>query len=304
MNEASVALAADSVTGASQRPSGSIWPSARVLARLGFIVAAVIVYVGWSRRDSLPIDAAQGIGYALGIMGGVPMLLLLLYSFRKRVSFMRHLGPTKYWFRAHMMFGVIGPVIILYHSNFQVGSLNSQVALYCTLLVASSGLVGRYLYAKIHHGLYGRKTSLRELTEQLGDSSERLSSGDGIIDEMRAELRGLVDQALTPPESVWESLSRPVVMTFRTRWLYHRLSWSVRRKLIARSVVSPAVEEHRDRLVWATRRFLRQHLRQVRRVSQFNACERLFSLWHVIHVPFFCMMVLSVLAHVLAVHMY
>lgn len=304
MSNASSLSASNDADASGRRLVRPTFISPRNLARVGFVVAAVAIYLGWIGRQGRPIDAAEGIGYALGIAGGIPMLLLLLYSFRKRLPFMRHLGPIKYWFRGHMMLGVVGPVLILYHCNFQVGSLNSQVALFCTLLVAGSGLVGRYLYAKIHHGLYGRKASLRELIEQLGDSSERLSSRNGVIDDIRDDLRELVDSVLSPPESLWESLSRPVAMSIRTRWLYIRMSWTVRRKLIARSVASPVVAEHRERLEQATRRFLRQHLRQIRRVAQFNSGERLFSLWHVIHVPFFCMMVLSVLVHVLAVHMY
>jgi len=304
MSDASTLTSAGNVAHPKRLPGRLILLSPGTMATLGVVIAVVAVFVGWIGREDRSIDAAGGIGYALGIAGGVPMVLLLLYSFRKRVPFMRRLGPIKYWFRGHMTLGVIGPVLILYHCNFNIGSLNSQVALYCTLLVASSGLVGRYLYAKIHHGLYGRKTSLRELTTQLGDSSKRLSSRDGFIDDIRDDLCRLVDEAISPPDSVWQSLSRPAVMWFRTRWLYYRLSWKVRRRLIARSVTSPTVAEHRERLTAVTRSFLRQHLRLVRRVSQFNACERLFSLWHVIHVPFFCMMVVSVLVHVLAVHMY
>ena len=146
----------------------------RSAATVGFMCAAFAIYVGWMFREGRMIDPGEGIGYMLGIAGAVPMVLLLLYSFRKRLRFMRYFGATKYWFRAHMMFGVIGPVIILYHSNFQVGSLNSQVALFCTLLVAASGIVGRYLYTQIHHGLYGRKASLRELTAQLSTSAAHL----------------------------------------------------------------------------------------------------------------------------------
>ena len=278
--------------------------SSRTAATVGFICAIFAIFVGWVSRENRMIDPGEGIGYFLGIAGAVPMVLLLLYSFRKRLRFMRYFGATKYWFRVHMMFGVIGPVIILYHSNFQVGSLNSQVALFCTLLVAGSGIVGRYLYTQIHHGLYGRKASLRELTDQLSTSATHLSSRDGFIDDIREELGELSRQALTPPNSVWESICRPIVMGFHTRWLYYRMSWSVRRKLIARSVASPIVAQHRERLTHTTQKFLRQHLRQTRKVSQFGAYERLFSLWHIIHVPFFCMMVISAVVHVVAVHMY
>jgi len=304
MSNASAIQSSDKVGSVGRPIKFSSLLCSRSAATVGFMCAAFAIYVGWMFREGRMIDPGEGIGYMLGIAGAVPMVLLLLYSFRKRLRFMRYFGATKYWFRVHMMFGVIGPVIILYHSNFQVGSLNSQVALFCTLLVAASGIVGRYLYTRIHHGLYGRKASLRELTEQLSTSSAHLSSRNVFIDDIRGDLAELSAQALMPPDSVWESICRPVVMGIRTRWLYYRMSWAVRRKLIARSVHSPIVAQHRDRLTQTTQKFLRQHLRRTRQVSQFSAYERLFSLWHIIHVPFFCMMVISAVVHVVAVHMY
>jgi hypothetical protein len=47
-----------------------------------------------------------------------------------------------------------------------------------------------------------------------------------------------------------------------------------------------------------------EYMQGVQRVAQFNTYERLFSLWHVLHVPFVYMLVLSAIAHVVAVHMY
>jgi hypothetical protein len=278
--------------------------SAGFAARAGFAIAVFAVCLGWLIRDGGTIDPSEGVGYGLGIAGGVPMILLLFYSLRKRFRFMRYLGATKYWFRAHMIFGIVGPVLILYHCNFNVGSLNSQVALYCTLLVAGSGLIGRYLYTQIHHGLYGRKASLRELTEQLSKSSAALTSRDSFIDDIREELGALVQKALTPPDSVWHSIWRPMIVGIHTRWLYYQMSWKIRCKLLARSKTSPIVAQHRVRLMRTTQSFLRKHLHQTRQVAQFSAYERLFSLWHIIHVPFFIMMVISALVHVLAVHLY
>jgi hypothetical protein len=45
-------------------------------------------------------------------------------------------------------------------------------------------------------------------------------------------------------------------------------------------------------------------LRQIRRVAELGSYERLFSLWHVFHLPFFYILVVTALVHVLAVHMY
>lgn len=49
---------------------------------------------------------------------------------------------------------------------------------------------------------------------------------------------------------------------------------------------------------------LKGYLRELQDVAQFRAYERLFSLWHVLHVPFVFMLVFSAIVHVVAVHMY
>merc|ERR1711879_716280 len=72
------------------------------------------------------------------------------------------------------MFGVLGPTLILFHSNFSLGSTNSRVALFCMLLVAGSGLIGRYLYSRIHFGLYGKRASLVELTDLVRQNRQQL----------------------------------------------------------------------------------------------------------------------------------
>ena len=46
------------------------------------------------------------------------------------------------------------------------------------------------------------------------------------------------------------------------------------------------------------------YLEAARHAAQFSAYERLFSLWHILHVPFVFMLVISGVVHVIAVHMY
>ena len=42
----------------------------------------------------------------------------------------------------------------------------------------------------------------------------------------------------------------------------------------------------------------------VQRSAQFLPLERLFALWHVLHVPLVVLLAFSVIAHIVAVHMY
>ena len=161
-------------------PAAKPWLSAdKVL----FVLVCALLYCGWHFPTERYISPKRGIGYALGIVGGSLMLLLLVYSLRKRWGWLRFLGSTPSWFRFHMVLGVLGPLCILYHSNFSTGATNSNVALFCMLTVAGSGLIGRYIYAHIHHGLYGRKLELGELRESAenlhGQAGYQLSARAG-----------------------------------------------------------------------------------------------------------------------------
>jgi hypothetical protein len=276
----------------------------RMRATAGFGLAALLVYIGWVGRESRDISAGEGLGYWLGIIGGSLMLALLLYSVRKRIPLLRNLGATRHWFRMHMTLGIVGPLIILYHSNFQVGSINSQVALYCTLLVAASGIVGRYFYVQIHNGLYGTSASLRQLVRTVEASNQQMRKGPGLNQQIREQLASLAEDVLQRPETLGTSALAPVWLGFKTRWLYMKLVRVAYRNIDELAASSAVAKQHRTRLRRSTRHYLRKRLAEIRKVAQFGFFERLFSLWHIVHVPFFLMMVLSAIVHVLAVHMY
>ena len=92
------------------------------------------------------------------------------------------------WFSLHMLLGVLGPLCILLHCNFRLGSTNSNVALAGMLLVAGSGLIGRYLYGKFHFGLYGQQVGLQQLKTDL-DYIYRQFETAALADPRRQELR-------------------------------------------------------------------------------------------------------------------
>jgi hypothetical protein len=51
-------------------------------------------------------------------------------------------------------------------------------------------------------------------------------------------------------------------------------------------------------------RLVQRYLDAVVRVAQYKAYERVFALWHVAHLPFVYLMVISAVVHVIAVHAY
>jgi hypothetical protein len=54
----------------------------------------------------------------------------------------------------------------------------------------------------------------------------------------------------------------------------------------------------------AARALVRVYLTAAQRAAQFRTYDRLFSLWHAVHIPFVYMLAASAVIHVVAVHMY
>jgi hypothetical protein len=268
------------------------------------IVVAALLYFGWHWPTARYITPKRGIGYALGILGGSLMLLLFLYSARKRIRWLKFMGAATGWFRFHMTLGVLGPLCILYHSNFGLGATNSNVALFSMLMVAGSGLVGRYIYAHIHHGLYGSKLSLGEL--QKGADGLRASSGAfGFLPELVSRLETVERRLLSAgPHVPVLGVAKPAVvgaLSARARW---QLRSHVRRGLRAAAQKSNAVATERKRLRRTAFAYIDRRLAATRRVAGFQAYERLFSLWHAFHLPLIFILLVAGIVHVIAVHVY
>lgn len=284
--------------------AGSRWldHSGRLFAISWSLIVASAVGLGWWYRDEGYLTAARGIGYWLGIIGASAMLLLLTYSARKRWSLLRRALPVKWWFQLHMSLGILGPLCIVFHSNFHLGSLNSSVALVCMLLVAGSGIIGRYIYNRIHFGLYGERIRLAQVHSDFQSLQQELSALAHSENQQRlcAELFAGIEQLVKSQQQA--------ALSYRQRRRQAKHSSQALTSLIA------ALEQDRSDRGRTTQQLRDIHLRIqqdyaillaiIRKLPGLSLYERLFSLWHVIHIPIFILMIITALIHVLVVHMY
>lgn len=273
-------------------------------AAVGFSLAACLLIIGWLIRGQHWLSAERGVGYALGIVSVCCMMILLLYPLRKRFRFLKFIGPLPKWFRNHMILGVTAPIAALYHCNFQLGSLNSRIALFSALAVAGSGLIGRFIYSKIHHGLYGHKATLKELLAQVKATTPGVGTLGTFVPELRARISQFDRQVLVPPKGALESIKLPFMLAVKTRLHYWRLLRFTRLSLAYQASRSAVVAEHKDRLERAVCVYIRSHLSQVQRVASFVAYDRLFALWHKVHFPFFVLLLITVIVHIAVVYLY
>jgi uncharacterized membrane protein YhaH (DUF805 family) len=150
-----------------RRSSGDVWI---------YLLIGALVFGAWLFTRRGYFKAGDDVGYWIGVAGAVMMLMLFSYPLRKYVRPLHRLGKVKWWFLAHMVLGIGGPLLILLHSTFRIGSLNAAVAMYSMLIVAGSGVVGRFIYLHVHRGLSGQKNNLDQLRSRAGlDESEARS---------------------------------------------------------------------------------------------------------------------------------
>lgn len=276
----------------------------KALLFLTTVVVLVVLALGWYQRDHRPIDAESGLGYALGVLALCCMVLLLIYPLRKRVKLFKFLGPVRDWFRRHQQLGLAATMLALFHCNFELGSLNSQIALFSTLLIAGSGLFGRFLYRRVNRQLNGRRMDLRSARKALLD--ERFPSNRSIrcLPLLKARVHRFDEQVLDGGQSLLSCVRQALMIRERARREKRVLMHFFRQQLGKEAERLPALKPHEERLAWALDRYLFAHMQRLVMVAELAAYERLFGLWHKIHIPFFVLLFLSVILHVYAVHAY
>ncbi|MGZ3341646.1 MAG: hypothetical protein ACXU9B_17815 [Reyranella sp.] len=285
-------------------PSASPRPRRAVSDLALYVLLALLVFGAWqfSRLDYF--KAGDDIGYWLGVAGGTMMLLLFSYPLRKYVRFTHRWGKVKWWFIVHMVLGIGGPLLILLHSTFHLKSLNGSVAFFSMLIVAGSGVVGRFLYIRIHRGLHGERNNLNELQRQAGLAEGEMKSRLRFAPEVAERLLVFEAWALAGDAGWATLLKRVVLLPIRKEIDYNDsvrdLSSRLRAIARERGWNKDHYRRRRRHVVSLTRRYMQS----VVRVAQFTAYERLFALWHVLHVPFVYLLILTACFHVFAVHAY
>ena len=193
-----------------------------------FLVACIVLaFLGMQAGLERFITPEKGLGYALGIVGGSAMLLLLIYPARKRLRWLGPIGTVKAWFQIHMVLGIVGPLLVLFHANFRTGATNSNVALYCMLVVSGSGLVGRYFYARIHSEFYGKQASLAELRDRVA-RLQQVSGTLAFVPDLAEQLQ-VVEAALLSRFNSMPGLLRAPVVAFRALVARRRIAKHIRR---------------------------------------------------------------------------
>ncbi len=190
-------------------PPGRKWRSSDLTL---YVLLAALTYGAWWLSGRGYYRSGDRVGYWLGVTGGSMLLVLLLYPLRKYLRFMQRWGKVKWWFVGHMVLGIGGPLLILLHSTFSLRSANASVALISMLIVAISGVVGRFLYLRVHRGLQGQRDNLVDLQRKAGFAEGEVRSRFRFAPEVAERLLAFEASALQE-DAGWWALDLPRLRT-------------------------------------------------------------------------------------------
>ena len=247
----------------------------------------------WDRPDSPWHGALQpsgNAGHAFGWIGAGLMLVgVLLYSGRKRIRLMRGKGPMRTWLNLHIYLCLTGPFLIALHTANKLRGLGVY-SFWSMVVVAASGIIGRWIYQQFPRTARGETMTLDELKAERETARERLAGEFGLAPAVLADIEAASERSVrrirtsaglglrAVPLLLVEDIARQVQMA--------RLRQRLRRERLPRREADAVLA------------LIGRQANAARRVAFFDTFRRLFTYWHVIHLVFFAAMLVLLVLHV------
>ena len=281
-------------------------PPARRSGRLAvtlLVFALVAICIGGARYYFEPMAArvrspwhawlkpSGYVGQSAGLLALALFLFLWLYPLRKKYRWLAFTGAISRWLNAHVLAALALPLLVAVHAAWRFRGVIG-LGFWSMMVVWLSGIVGRYIYARIPRGRAGVELTREEIARRRAVMLDQIAQQSGLD-------RAAIDAVLAPPAAaerlgVWGTFKRMIADDFARRGAERRLRrlWDVRgprRRAADRAVIRSVM------------RLARQEVALAQQARMLDATHAVFRYWHVFHRPVAIAALVAVLVHVLVV---
>jgi hypothetical protein len=264
-------------------------------------------------HPTMPPNGGTWLGYTLGTISALLILLLMWFGIRKR-RYRSRVGTVVGWLSAHVYLGLALIVLATLHTGFQFGWNIHTLAYALMMLVIFSGIYGVYCYSHFptlmtdNRGESAPDSLIRQIQdidrqaltiaseisdethERVLKSIRRTRLGGGVLKilfgkKKNADLQGLVQEARIEQQKM-KSRDVDSTMAFMASRIAHE-----------REDSSEMLRQLTDLLIGQKERLLEQ----LRRDMQLKAY---LDLWLYIHVPVSFALLAALTAHIVSVFFY
>jgi hypothetical protein len=231
------------------------------------------------------------VGQSAGLLALALFLFLWLYPLRKKFRWLAFTGAISRWLNAHVLAALALPLLVAVHAAWRFTGVIG-LGFWSMMVVWLSGIVGRYIYARIPRGRAGVELSREEIGRRRAALLVQIAQQSGLD-------LATIQEVLAPAPAaarlgVWGTLKRMVADDFARRAAERRLRrlWEVRgprRRSADRAVIRSVM------------RFARQEVALAQQARMLDATQAVFRYWHVLHRPVAIAALVAVLVHVAVV---
>lgn len=215
------------------------------------------------------------LSYFLGWLGFGVMLTMNTYTIRKRINLFKGFGKLPKWLEFHIFCGILGPIFIIFHTNFKVEGLVS-ISFWSMVISSTSGIVGRYFYIQTLKKKEELKNHITELKNNFTHRNQNKFSNEKFeeIFQYAYSVAGSNENFKNPLSVFISSLKSDLVLLF----------------------TNPGKPFGLDK---KEGQILKQIGVENRRVSILEPFNLLLGYWHSFHLPFAFFMYLVAIIHII-----
>jgi hypothetical protein len=230
------------------------------------------------------------VGQAAGLLALAIFLALWLYPMRRRFRWLAFTGTMAKWLNVHVGLALVLPLLAAVHASWRFRGLIG-LGYMSMLAVWLSGLVGRYLYARIPRGKTGLELSAEDVAK----------NRHALLAEIAKRARlPLEDVQAVLGEDPWPCEGLGLWATLRQLVRDDLARWRASRRL-ARMCARRAGGKLDRRTLRRVRQLARREMALMQQARLLAGTQRVFRFWHVVHRPFALAALAAVLVHVAVV---
>ena len=241
---------------------------------------------GYLKDYPVIYEPGKGIWRLLGWGGSGMMVVMMLYTVRKRFAFMSVFGSMRRWLSLHMFLGIMGPLLITFHTTFKFHGLVAT-SFWCMIITMIFGILGRYIYVQIPRSITGTELGVQEIEAMVASIESRLEGY-----RANANLSRFLNTVDCPAEQA-SSMSLPAALVL--------MAWTDFKNRL-RIMRVERILKARFNLAYRVRRDIVAHLRKkaalIRKRNFLTTSHRLLHYWHVFHIPLAIVMFLIMFMHI------
>ena len=247
---------------------------------------------GYLPEYKVVYEPSKGIWHLLGWTGSGMMVLMMLYSVRKRVSFLSSFGALRHWLAAHMFLGITGPLLVTFHTTFKLHGIIAT-SFWCMIVTMTFGILGRYIYLQIPRELSGAEMEAKDIDQIVDDLDRELgrylsnAKVTTLLKEMDVDDKLAGD--MTTIGALFYMINKDIKNRFKIRKLKKALKKGFRIPRKARREIAFLIKKKAA---------------LVRRKNFLSTSHSLLHYWHVLHIPLATVMFLIMLIHIIVYYLF